>query len=366
MSAKTETTAIPLKGIHHVELWVGNAKQAAYYYRKAFGMSQLAYAGLETGRRDRASYVLAQANIRLVLTSPLDDGGEINAHLVKHGDGVRDVAFAVDDVDAALTEAVARGATCAIAPHEATDEGGTVRRAAVHTYGDTLHSLIETKGYEGLFLPGFVAQTVEEPSCGLLAVDHIVGNVEAGEMDVWADWYAKVFGFYRYITFDDTDISTEFTALKSVVMSDRRKVIKFPINEPADGLRKSQIQEYLDFYKSPGVQHVALLTADIRATVRELRKRGVDFLEVPDSYYAALADRVGPIDEPIDELRELGVLVDRDDEGYLLQLFTKPVQDRPTLFIEIIQRRGARGFGKGNFKALFESIEREQARRGTL
>ena len=357
---------VKIKRVHHVELWVGNALQAAHYYRTAFGFSQLAAAGLETGRRDRASHVLEQGNARFVLTSPLEAGGPINAFLEQHGDGVKDIAFEVEDVDEAFALVVERGAAAVVEPRDLTDDHGTVRHAAIKTYGDTIHSFIAHKSYDGPFLPGYAARRKAEPSAGLLAVDHIVGNVELGQMNRWADFYSRVFGFHRYITFDDKDISTEYSALMSVVMSDDRKVIKFPINEPAEGKRKSQIQEYLDYHGSAGVQHVALVTDDIVATVKALRERGVEFLDVPDTYYEDLLDRVGPVDEDIEELRPLGVLVDRDDQGYLLQLFTTPQEDRPTLFFEIIQRKGAWGFGKGNFRALFESIERAQQRRGNL
>jgi len=360
------TDPIPLKGIDHVELWVGNARQAAYYYRKCFGMSQIAYSGLETGQRDRASYLLGQNDIRLVLTSPLKEGGAINEHLLRHGDGVRDIAFEVDDVDHVFALAVQRGAEAAVEPHDESDEHGRVRRAAVHTYGDTIHSFVCREDYNGPFLPGFAEERINESGCGLELVDHVVGNVEIGKMDGWAEWYSRVFGFQRQITFDDKDISTEFSALRSVVMSDDNHRIKLPINEPAEGKRRSQIQEYLDFYGGPGVQHVALLTRNIVATVRRMMEGGVEFLTVPDSYYETVLERVGQIEEPLARLRPLGILIDNDENGYLLQLFTRPAQDRPTLFFEVIQRRGARRFGKGNFKALFEAIEREQARRGNL
>ncbi len=355
-----------LRSIHHVELWVGNARQAAYYYRRAFGFAPFAYAGLETGRRDATSYALQQGKARLVLTSAFDPDDPVSDHVRRHGDGVRDIAFLVDDADAAFAEAVRRGATAVSAPADRTDAGGTIRHAAIATYGDTIHSFISYRDYTGPFLPGFAARSVAADDAGLLRIDHMVGNVELGRMNHWAAWYSDVLGFTRYISFDDKDISTEYSALMSIVMSDESHAIKFPINEPALGKRKSQIEEYLDYYRGPGVQHIALLTNDIVATVRRLRANGVDFLSVPGSYYDALAARVGPIDEAFDEIRELGILVDRDEEGYLLQLFTKPVEDRPTLFFEIIQRRGSRGFGKGNFKALFESIEREQALRGNL
>ncbi len=357
---------LKLKKIHHIELYVGNAKQAAFFYRHAFGFSQLAYAGLETGVRDAASYALRQNKINLVLTSPLNPTHPAASHLAKHGDGVRDVAFEVGDVDAAFHAAVSRGAEIAFEPRDFDDRHGTVRRAALRTYGDTIHSLVSTRDYPGPFLPGFESSPVEAEGTGLLLVDHVVGNVELGKMEYWADWYSRVLGFKRYISFDDKDISTEYSALMSIVMSDNSHSIKFPINEPAEGRNKSQIEEYLDYYGGPGVQHIAMRTKDILATVSRLREHGVEFLRVPDSYYEELPKRVGSIEESGSRLRELGVLVDRDDEGYLLQLFTKPVEDRPTLFFEIIQRKGSRGFGKGNFKALFESIEAEQALRGNL
>ncbi len=355
-----------LKRIHHVEFWVGNAKQAAYFYRSAFGFSQTAYAGLETGNRDVASYVLGQNKATFVLTTPLSSDGPVNDFIVRHGDGVRDIAFEVADADRAYEAAIERGAESAMEPHDMTDAHGTVRRAAIKTYGDTIHSLISKGDYDGPFLPGYDVREVPGEEAGLLRIDHIVGNVELGKMNVWADWYASVLGFKRYISFDDKDISTEYSALMSVVMSDDSFSIKFPINEPAEGRKKSQIEEYLDFNNGPGAQHIAFLTDDIIASVKRLRANDIEFLMVPDSYYDELPSRVGEIDEAIEAIRELGVLVDRDDEGYLLQLFTKPVEDRPTLFYEIIQRKGSRGFGKGNFKALFESIEREQAARGNL
>jgi len=355
-----------LKSIHHVEFWVGNAKQAAYYYRQAFGFSPFAYAGLETGRRDAASYALQQGKARIVLTTPYGPEDPRNDHIRLHGDGVRDICFHVEDADAAFHEAVARGAAAVSEPADRADEHGAIRHAAIATYGHTIHSLVSYRDYRGPFLPGYAEQALPGRDAGLLRIDHMVGNVELGRMSHWADWYSRVLGFSRYISFDDKDISTEYSALMSIVMSDDSFAIKFPINEPAPGRKKSQIDEYLDFYRGPGVQHLALLTTDIVSTVRTLRSNGVDFLSVPGSYYDALEARVGRIDEAIDTVRELGLLVDRDDEGYLLQLFTKPVEDRPTLFFEIIQRKGSRGFGKGNFKALFESIEREQALRGNL
>ncbi len=355
-----------LKGIHHVEFLVGNARQAAYYYRHAFGFSQFAYAGLETGRRDSASYALQQGKARLVLTTPLDPGSEASAHVTLHGDGVRDIAFHVEDADAAFAEAVARGARPVSEPADRHDARGTIRHAAIATYGDTIHSLISFGSYDGPFLPGYEAQVAPGADAGLLRIDHMVGNVELGAMNQWAEWYSRVLGFSRFISFDDKDISTEYSALMSIVMSDSSYAIKFPINEPAPGRKKSQIAEYLDYYRGPGVQHIALLTTDIVSTVTRLRANGVEFLSVPESYYDGLAGRVGAIDEEAATVRRLGLLVDRDEEGYLLQLFTRPVEDRPTLFFEIIQRKGSRGFGKGNFRALFEAIEREQGLRGNL
>jgi 4-hydroxyphenylpyruvate dioxygenase len=357
---------LKIKNIHHVEFCAGNAKQSAFFYRKAFGFSQIAYSGLETGNRETTSYVLAQEKIRFVITSPLTKVHTHTQHIGCHGDGVVDIALQVEDADFAFHEAVKRGAAPAVEPYDISDQFGTVRRAAIHTYGDTLHSFISYKDYKGAFLPGYQAAVVAGESAGLLVVDHIVGNVELGKMNIWADWYSSVMGFSRYITFDDKDISTEYSALMSVVMSDDNRVVKFPINEPAPGRKKSQIDEYLEWYQGPGVQHIALLCGDIIRTVSELKANGVEFLSVPDSYYADLEQRVGKIEEPMDEIRKLHILIDRDDEGYLLQLFTKPVQDRPTVFFEIIQRKGCRGFGKGNFKALFESIEAEQAKRGNL
>lgn len=357
---------LELKKIHHIEFYVGNAKQAAYFYRKAFGFSQIAYAGLETGNREKTSYVMESHRIRFVFTTPLTAGGAIAEHIMKHGDGVRDVAFQVDDADAAFEEAVRRGARPCDEPHDHTDEHGTVRHSAIWTYGDTVHSFFTHKDYAGPFLPGFAERKIPGDDCGLLLVDHVVGNVELGKMNEWAKWYEEVLGFSRYITFDDKDISTEYSALMSVVMSDDNRVIKFPINEPAEGKKKSQIQEYLDFYGGAGVQHIAMLVKDITKTVAKIRDNGIEFLRVPDTYYDEIPARVGEIDEDLEELKNLGVLVDRDENGYLLQLFTKPVEDRPTLFFEVIERKGSRGFGKGNFRALFESIEREQALRGNL
>src|ERR1051326_7568096 len=337
---------LKLKRIHHVEFLAGKGKQSGFFYRKPLRFSQLAYSGLETGNRDTASYVLSQGKIRFVVTSPLRDDHPAAEHIRRHGDGVIDIALLVADADFAVAEAG--------------------RRAAIHTYGDTMHSFISIRDYRGPFLPGYQPAEVQGESAGLLVVDHIVGNVELGKMNEWAEFYHRVMGFSRYITFDDKDISTEYSALMSIVMSDDNRVVKFPINEPAPGRKKSQIDEYLEWYGGPGVQHVALLCGDIIETVARLKANGVEFLTIPDSYYEELPRRVGEIEEPMDAIRALNVLVDKDDEGYLLQLFTKPLEDRPTLFFEIIQRKGSRGFGKGNFKALFESIEQEQARRGNL
>jgi 4-hydroxyphenylpyruvate dioxygenase len=368
----TEQNPLGLKKIHHLEFYVGNAKQAEFYYRNAFGFSRLAYSGLETGNRETTSYVVSQNRINFVLTTPLDDDHFAAEHIRKHGDGVRDIAFLVEDADQAYQEAIKRGAESVQEPFDWKDENGTVRRAAIKTYGDTIHSLISYNtnnghNYSGPFLPGFTEQKIEGIDIGVMLVDHIVGNVELGKMIKWCDYYRDVMGFERYITFDDKDISTEYSALMSIVMSDGEHNIKFPINEPAEGKGgKSQIQEYIDYYKSAGVQHVALLCKDVMYTVQKLQDNGVEFLRVPDSYYDELPDRVRPIDEDISELKRLGILVDRDDEGYLLQIFTKPVEDRPTVFYEILQRKGCKGFGKGNFKALFVSIEEEQRNRGNL
>lgn len=358
----------PINGTDYIEFFVGNAKQSSMFYRTAFGFALVAYRGPETGVRDRASYLLQQGKIRLVLTSALGPEGPIAEHVRLHGDGVRDLAFWVDDARDAWQKAVDRGATSVQEPEVQSDDDGEVVMAAIATYGDTIHTLVERRNYRGVFLPGFVAaeSTLTERPVGLLHVDHCVGNVEMGRMNEWVAFYERVLGFFNLLTFDDKDISTEYTSLMSKVMSNGNGRIKFPINEPADGVRKSQIEEYLDFYRGPGVQHIAVATDDIISTVTELRSRGVEFLRTPTTYYDELQARVGTIDEPLDELAALGILVDRDDEGYLLQIFTRPIQDRPTLFFEIIQRKGAKGFGKGNFKALFESIEREQDRRGNL
>jgi 4-hydroxyphenylpyruvate dioxygenase len=368
----TEQNPLGLKKIHHVEFYVGNAKQAEFYYRKAFGFSRAAYSGLETGNRETTSYAIRQNRVNFILTTPLSADHAAAEHIKIHGDGVYDIAFQVEDADHAFNEAVKRGARVAIEPYDWKDENGSVRRAAIHTYGDTIHSFISYNNnnghnYSGPFMPGFVAQPVEGEGVGIVLVDHMVGNVELGKMNEWCDFYRDILGFHRYITFDDKDISTEYSALMSIVMSDGGHNIKFPINEPAESKKgKSQIQEYIDYYNSAGVQHVALLCKDILYTVAKLQANGVEFLTVPDSYYDELPHRVEHFDENIDDLKRLGILVDSDDEGYLLQIFTKPVEDRPTVFYEILQRKGCKGFGKGNFKALFVSIEEEQRRRGNL
>ncbi|MEI8278596.1 MAG: 4-hydroxyphenylpyruvate dioxygenase [Bacteroidota bacterium] len=359
---------LPINGTDYVELYVGNAKQAAHYYKTAFGFQSLAYAGLETGVRDHVSYVLAQDKIRLVLTTPLKSDSLIAEHIKKHGDGVKVIALWVDDARKAFIETTSRGAEVFFQPVEEKDEKGEVVRAGIRTYGDTVHIFVERKNYHGVFLPGFEPWVSEynPPVTGLKYIDHMVGNVELGKMNKWAAYYAHVMGFANLVTFDDKDISTQYTALMSKVMTNGNGRIKFPINEPAIGLKKSQVEEYLDFYEGPGCQHIAVATDDIVFTISEMRKRGVEFLYVPGKYYDTVQDRVGEIAEDMATLKRLGIMVDRDEEGYLLQIFTKPVEDRPTLFFEIIQRKGARSFGKGNFQALFESIEAEQARRGTL
>ncbi|MBO6536971.1 MAG: 4-hydroxyphenylpyruvate dioxygenase [Balneolaceae bacterium] len=363
-----EQDFMPILGTDYIEFYVSNSKQAAHFYKSAFGFKSLAHAGLETGLKDRESYVLVQDKIRLVLTSPLHSGTEIGKHIDQHGDGVKVIALWVEDAAYAYNEAVKRGAESYFEPRTESDEHGKVVRAGIHTYGDTVHIFVERKDYEGPFLPGYKAWNTHynpEP-VGLKYVDHMVGNVELGAMNKWVKWYEDVLGFKQILSFDDKDISTEYTALMSKVMSNGNGRIKFPINEPAAGLKKSQIDEYIDFYEGAGVQHVAVATDDIVHTVTELRNRGIEFITVPTTYYDVLEERVGKIDEPIDKLKELGILVDRDDEGYLLQIFTRTLQARPTMFFEIIQRKGATSFGKGNFKALFEAIEREQEMRGTL
>jgi 4-hydroxyphenylpyruvate dioxygenase len=360
--------AFPINGTDYIEFWVGNAKQASLFYRATFGFQLIGYRGPETGVRDRASYLLQQDKIRIVLTSPLGPDGPIAEHVRRHGDGVRDLAFWVDDARSAWATAVERGAASVQEPAEMRDEHGVIVHAAIATYGDTIHSLVERRNYRGMFMPGYreAHPAYQGTGVGLKYVDHCVGNVELGKMNEWVAFYERVLGFFNLLTFDDKDISTEYSSLMSKVMSNGNGRIKFPINEPAAGKKKSQIDEYLDYYHGPGVQHIAVATDDIIATVEALTERGVEFLKTPTSYYEDLQQRVGTIDEPLDVLARLGILADRDDEGYLLQIFTKPVQDRPTLFYEIIQRKGAKGFGKGNFKALFEAIEREQDARGNL
>lgn len=359
---------LPLLGTDYVELYVGNAKQAAHYYMSAWGFQPLAYRGLETGSRDSVSYVLEQDKIRLVLTSPLTPGGPINEHINRHGDGVKVIALWVDDAADAWKQTTQRGGESFMKPEVREDNDGRVVLSGIHTYGETVHIFVERKDYRGVFMPGFRRWEpgFRSATIGLRFVDHMVGNVGWNEMNKWVEFYAKVMGFAQIISFDDKDISTEYTALMSKVMSNGNGRIKFPINEPAEGRKKSQIEEYIDFYQGAGVQHIAVATDNIIETVTHLKNRGVEFLYVPDTYYDTVLDRVGKIDEDLAPLKELGILIDRDDEGYLLQLFTKPVLDRPTMFFEIIQRKGAKSFGKGNFKALFESIEREQEARGTL
>jgi len=359
---------LELWGTDYVEFYVGNAKQSAYYFKTAFGFQEVAYAGLETGVTDRTSYVLQQDKIRLVITSSMVEHSDINRHLNEHGDGVKIVALWVPDAAKAFKETTARGAKPFQEPQVSEDENGKVTTSGIYTYGETVHLFVERNDYNGPFLPGYVARSpkYQPASVGLKYIDHMVGNVDWGQMNTWVKFYAEVMGFSQIISFDDNDISTEYTALMSKVMSNGNGRIKFPINEPAEGKKRSQIEEYINFYNGAGVQHLALATDNIIYTIHELRERGVDFLDVPDSYYLDLQDRVGAIDEDIEVLKKYKILVDRDDEGYLLQLFTKPLMDRPTVFIEIIQRKGATSFGKGNFKALFEAIEREQEHRGTL
>ena len=359
---------MPLLGIDHIELYVGNATQAGYWFTNALGFRHTAYAGLETGIRDRASHVLEQGRVRIVLTAPLLGTSEIARHVGAHGDGVKVIALGVPDAEHAYRYAVQHGALGVREPWEAEDADGAVRMATIATYGETLHTFVERDGYRGAFLPGYAPADDDAASdAGLFAgVDHVVGNVELGRLDEWVGYYERVFGMTEMIHFSDRDISTEYSALMSKVMADGKGRVKFPINEPAEGKRKSQIEEYLEYYGGPGAQHIALATTDIVATVRQLRRRGVRFLSTPESYYAELPGRIGEIDEDLADLRELGILADRDDEGYLLQIFTATIGDRPTVFLEVIERHGARGFGEGNFKALFEAIEREQERRGNL
>ncbi len=363
-----EQDFLPILGTDHIEFYVGNAKQAAYFYQSAFGFHLVAYAGPETGVKDRVSYVLQQDKLRLVLTASLDPNSSISDHVRRHGDGVKVLALWVEDAEKSFYETMQRGAEAVAEPDAFSDEQGTVKMASIKTYGETIHTFVERKDYQGAFLPGYQAKQSNFPiqPIGLKYVDHCVGNVELGEMNKWVKFYEEVMGFKLLVTFDDKDISTKYTSLMSKVVSNGNGYIKFPINEPAPGLKKSQIEEYLQFYHGAGVQHIAVATDDIAFTVSELRKRGVEFLHVPETYYEDLQERVGEIDEEINTLRELNILVDRDEEGYLLQIFTKPVLDRPTLFYEIIQRKGAKSFGKGNFKALFEAIEREQELRGNL
>ncbi|RAK03116.1 4-hydroxyphenylpyruvate dioxygenase [Larkinella arboricola] len=367
-TAYAETDFLPLNGTDYIELYVANALQSAHYFQTAFGFQPLAHAGLETGWRDRESYVVVQGKIRLVLTSPLHGGTDIGQHIDQHGDGVRVVALWVDDATKAYEETTQRGAKPFMPPTREEDADGFVVRSGIHTYGDTVHIFVERSRYHGVFLPGYKRWEPEHrpQEVGLKHVDHMVGNVGWNEMNTWVNFYASVMGLRQLISFDDKDISTDYTALMSKVMSNGNGRIKFPINEPAEGKKKSQVEEYLDFYGGPGIQHIAVETDDIVKTVTELKSRNVEFLKVPDAYYDDLLDRVGQIDEEMAALRSLGILVDRDDEGYLLQIFTKPIGPRPTLFFEIIQRKGAKSFGKGNFKALFEAIEHEQELRGTL
>ncbi|MGC4034638.1 MAG: 4-hydroxyphenylpyruvate dioxygenase [Chitinophagaceae bacterium] len=360
---------LPLEGTDYVEFYVGNAKQAAHYYMTAFGFQALAYAGPETGMKDKVSYVIRQHKLTFVLTTPLKTNNEIADHIYKHGDGVKTLALRVDDAANAWKETVNRGAQSYLEPHVSKDEDGEMILSAIHTYGDTVHLFVERKNYQGVFMPGFRQWSnpyFQPTDTGLQYVDHCVGNVGWNQMNPWVGFYENVMGFRNILSFDDEDISTEYSALMSKVMSNGNGYVKFPINEPAEGKKKSQVEEYLEYYNGEGVQHIALATNNIVKTVVELRNRGVEFLQVPTSYYDDLLKRVGHIDEDIEPLKELGILVDRDNEGYLLQLFTKPVEDRPTLFFEIIQRKGAQSFGKGNFKALFEAIEREQEARGNL
>ena len=363
-----ETDFLPLEGTDYVEFYVGNAKQAAYFYKSAFGFQSLAYSGPETGVRDRASYAIRQNKLTFVLTTPLQRDNPIADHVDKHGDGVKVLALRVPDATSAWKETTKRGGKSYLEPKKLTDGQGEVVMSGIHTYGDTVHLFIERKNYAGPFMPGYEKwETSYQPaSTGLQYVDHCVGNVGWNQMNPWVKFYEDVMGFRNILSFDDKDISTEYSALMSKVMSNGNGFVKFPINEPAEGKKKSQVEEYLDFYNGEGVQHVAIATNDIVSTVTELQKRGVEFLKIPSTYYDTVLDRVGHIDEDLEPLRRLGILVDRDDEGYLLQIFTKPVEDRPTLFFEIIQRKGAKSFGKGNFTALFEALEKEQERRGNL
>ncbi len=368
MTSNTTTDFLPLNGTDYVEFYVGNAKQAAHFYKTAFGFQTLAYSGPETGNKEKASYVIRQNKLTFVLSTPLRANNEIASHIVKHGDGVKFLALKVDDATDAWHQTTKRGAKSYKEPETLKDEHGEVVISGIHTYGETVHLFIERKNYTGAFMPGFIeTKSFYNPSeTGLLYVDHCVGNVGWNRMNVWVKFYEEVMGFKNILSFDDKDISTEYSALMSKVMSNGNGYVKFPINEPAEGKKKSQVEEYLDFYDGEGVQHVAIATNNIIETVRDLKSRGVEFLNIPESYYQTVLDRVGKIDEDLAPLQELGILIDRDEEGYLLQIFTKPLQDRPTLFFEIIQRKGAKSFGKGNFKALFEALEREQDLRGNL
>lgn len=363
-----EADFLKINAVDHVHWWVGNAKQSAYYWWKGFGFKPVAYSGLETGNRRFASYVLESGKIRFVISSPYKPTDEMAAHHMLHGDGIKHIALEVDDVDAAFKATVSRGATPAWEPTSATDEHGTIRTAAIKAYGDTLHVFVDRGDYRGVFMPGYQPRVQEAQPTGLVAVDHMVGNVELGKMNYWVNYYHQVMGFRQLLSFDDKDISTEYSALMSKVMANGNGRVKFPINEPAEGKKKSQIEEYLEYYVGPGVQHIAMNTADIVSTVRELKARGIEFLRVPDVYYDLLPERVQNLNikQDLDEIAKLGILVDYDDEGYLLQIFSRPLQDRPTLFIEVIERHGSQGFGKGNFKALFEALELEQERRGNL
>jgi 4-hydroxyphenylpyruvate dioxygenase len=362
------TDFLPLQGTDYVEFYVGNAKQAAHFYKTAFGFQSIAYAGPETGMKDKVSYVLRQNKLTFVLTTPLRTDNPIADHIYKHGDGVKVLALKVEDATSAWQETTKRGGKSCMEPTTLSDADGEIVLSGIHTYGDTIHVFVERRNYKGIFMPGFVAMnsSYQPSSTGLLYVDHCVGNVGWNQMNPWVKFYEDVMGFKNILTFDDKDISTEYSALMSKVMSNGNGFVKFPINEPAEGKKKSQVEEYLDFYQGEGVQHVAIATANIVETVTELQKRGIEFLKIPASYYETVLERVGKIDEDLKPLQELGILIDRDEEGYLLQIFTKPLEDRPTLFFEIIQRKGAKSFGKGNFKALFEALENEQALRGNL
>lgn len=366
-SSITGETTLNIKSVDHIHFYVGNAKQAMYYWWKGFGFQPIAYSGLETGNRDFASYVLQSGQIRFVVSSPYGPSSSLASHHLIHGDGVKMLALEVDDAEAAWKYTTSHGGKSAWGPREERDEHGVYRTSAIYTYGETLHVFVDRSGYTGPFAPTYRAiPNKPTVSCGLVAVDHSVGNIPLGKLDTWVNFYRDVMGFKQIQQFDDKDISTEYSALMSKVVQNGNGRVKFPLNEPAEGLKKSQIEEFLDYYMTPGVQHIALLTGDIVETVKHLRDNGMEFLRVPDTYYEALPERVGKIDEDLKAIRDLGILVDRDDEGYLLQIFTRPIQDRPTMFIEIIQRHGAQGFGKGNFKALFQSIELEQERRGNL